>query len=99
MMINGEKTDFQKRAVRLVKLLGRDCQRQTIVAIQEQRKAATTEDIVRLRDRGTLDARFYMSSYRVEEGTLGTLGTLGERCRLTNDLPCRSDGYFGAGQG
>ena len=28
-----------------------------------------------------------MSSYRVEEGTLGTLGTLGEHPSLTNELP------------
>ena len=94
MMIDTEKNDFQKRVVRLIKLLGRDCQRQTMVAMQQNRKAATTEDIVLLRGGWILDARFYMSSYRVEGGTLGTLGTLGEHRRLTNDLPCRSDGLF-----
>ena len=47
MMIDRGKRDFQKRAVRLIKSLGRDCQRQTMVVIQQKRKAATTEDIVR----------------------------------------------------
>ena len=45
-MIDMEKTDFRKRAVGLIKLLRRDCQRQTVVAIQQNMKAATTEDIV-----------------------------------------------------
>ena len=94
MMIDTEKNDFQKRVVRLIKLLGRDCQRQTMVGIQQNRKAATTEDVVLSRGIGILDAGFYMSSYRVGGGTLGTLGTLGEHHHLTNDLPCRSDGLF-----
>ena len=46
MMIDTEKTNFQERAVRLIELLGENCQRQTMVAIQRDRKAATTEDIV-----------------------------------------------------
>ena len=93
-MIDTEKIDFRKRAVRSVKLLQRDCQRQTMVAIQQNRKAATTEDVDFLRGSGILDAGFYMSSYSVEGSTLGNLGTLGEHRRLTNDLPCCSDGSF-----
>ena len=77
MMIDTEKTDFQKRVIRLIELLGRACQRQTMVGIQQKKKAATTEDIALLRGSGILNAGFYMSSYRVEGSTLGTLGTLG----------------------
>ena len=62
MMIDTEKTDFRKRAVSLIKLLRRDCQRQTMVAIRQNRKAATTEDIVVFKGSGILDAGFYMSS-------------------------------------
>ena len=91
MMIDMEKTDFKRRAVRLIKLLGRDCQRQTIVDIQQNRKAATTENTVRLRGSGILDEGSYMNSYRVDGGTLDTLGT---HPRLTNDLHYRSDGLF-----
>lgn len=29
-----------------------------------------------------------MSSYRAEDGTLGTVGTLEEHPSLTNDFPC-----------
>ena len=93
-MIDREKTEFQKRAVRLIKLLGQDCQRQTVVAIQQNGKAATTEDIVRLSDSGILDHGYYISSYRTEEDSLGTLDSLGQHRRRTNNLPCRSDSSF-----
>ena len=65
-----------------------------MIAIQQYRKAATTEDVVRLRDSGTLDQGIYMSSYRIKKGALGTLGSLGQHRRRTNDLPCRSDSLF-----
>lgn len=57
MMIDMETKDFKRRAVRSIKLLRRDGQRQTIIAIRQNRKAATTEDIARLRVRRDINPR------------------------------------------